>query len=138
LRLKHYFTKIQQFTKLSQFSTTTTILITNSKIGTPIISIHQQHVPKQHQQQIIMNSLIIQQPRLHFFINFTQKHNIPTYITFGIQIHHQQQIIIQFIYTIISSTSKYEFLHLNSINHLSKIITYQISTYEKWVEKDYA
>jgi len=25
-----------------------------------------------------------------FFINFTQKHNIPTYITFGMQIHHQQ------------------------------------------------
>ena len=24
-----------------------------------------------------------------FFINFTQKHNIPTYITFGMQTHHQ-------------------------------------------------
>jgi len=54
------------------------------------------------------------------------------------QIHHQHQIIIQFIYTILSSTSKYEFLHSNSNNHLTKIITYQISTYEKWVEKEYA
>jgi len=31
-----------------------------------MISIHQQHVPKQHQQQIIMNSLVIQQPQLHY------------------------------------------------------------------------
>jgi len=66
LRLKHHFIKIQQFTKLSQFSTTTTILITNSQIGIPVESIHQQHISNQHQQQIIMNSLITQQPQLHY------------------------------------------------------------------------
>jgi len=27
---------------------------------------------------------------ISLFINFTQKHNIPTYITFGMQIQHQQ------------------------------------------------
>ena len=85
-----------------------------------MISIHQQHAPKQYRQQIIMNSLIIQQPQLHYSSIFTKKHNIPTYITFCMQIHYQQQLIIQFIYTIISSTSKYEFLHLNSNNHLTK------------------
>jgi len=30
-----------------------------------MVSIHQERVPKQHQQQIIMNSFIIQQPQLH-------------------------------------------------------------------------
>jgi len=37
-----------------------------------MISIHQQHDPKQHQQQIIMNSLIIQQPQLHSSLIFTK------------------------------------------------------------------
>ena len=52
----------QSFIHLCLFITNHSL--NNFKVGIPIISIHQQHVPKQHQQQIIMNSLIIQQPQL--------------------------------------------------------------------------
>ena len=65
-----------------------------------------------------MNPFKIQQTTTSLFINFSQKHNTPTYMNFGIWIHYQQQLIIHFTCTITTSTSKHELTLSNSNNHL--------------------
>jgi len=116
LRLKHHLSKFNNSPNFHKYSTTTTFII-NSPIGVIITPIHQ-HIPRHHQQQLITNSFKIQQTTTSLFILFSQKHNTPTYMIFGIWIHYQEQLIIQFTCTIIASTSKHEFIHLNSNNHL--------------------
>jgi len=101
-----------------KYSTTTTTFIINSPIGIIITPIHQQHVSKRHQQQLIMNPFKFNKPQLHYSSIFSQKHNTPTYMNFGIWIHYHQQLIIQFTCIIITSTSKHEIIHLNSNNNL--------------------
>jgi len=66
-----------------KFSTTTTTFIINSPIGIIITPIHQ-HVLKHYQHQLIMNPFKIQQTTTSLFINFSPKHNTPTYMNFGI------------------------------------------------------
>jgi len=66
------------------YFTTTTTFITKSPIGIIIIPIHQQHVFKHHQPQLVMNSFQVQQNTISSFITFSQKHNIFTYMIFDI------------------------------------------------------
>ena len=53
----------------------------------PIASIHQQHMLKQQQQHLNMNSSTIQQPQLHSSSIFAQEHNLPTIMHFNMLIH---------------------------------------------------
>ena len=89
LRLKHHFIKIQQFTKLSQ--------IFNNNNSHHQITNRDTHDINSSSTcskttSTINNHEFTYNPTTttSLFTNFTQKHNIPTYITFGIQIHHQQ------------------------------------------------
>jgi hypothetical protein len=56
LRLQHQIIKIHQLTKLLQLSTTTTISSPLHQFMIPNASIHQQHMLKQQQQRLNMNS----------------------------------------------------------------------------------
>jgi len=49
-----------------KYSTTTTTFIINSPIGIIIPPIHQQHVSKHHQQQLVMNPFKFNKPQLHY------------------------------------------------------------------------
>jgi len=68
----------------------------------------------------------------NFIINhFSQKHNIFIHMIFDIWIQFQQQLIIQFTCTNISSTNRHEFIHQISHKHLFSKSLNWIITYEK-------
>ena len=119
LKSKHHFNIIQQSNQVSpKLSTTTTIHITNSQLWTPNVSFHQQHIPQQQQQHLIIHNLIT---TTSLFINFVRTPNIYIYIyNSSMQIQHQQHNYHSIHILRHDIKIKHEFLQLNSNNHLFK------------------
>ena len=98
-RLKHHFVKFNNSPNFHKYSTTITTFTINSPIDMIITPIHQQHVSKHHQQQLIMN--LFKNPTNHNFI-------------------------IHSLFTKTQHTHIYDFWHMNS---LSTTINHSIHMY---------
>ena len=71
-----------------KYSTTTTTFIINSPIGMIIIRIHQRHVSKHHQQQLITNSFKIQQTQHTHIYDFWHMNPFSTTINPSIHMYN--------------------------------------------------